>query len=136
MLCEKKMLGYIAAGIAFFMTIPQAAYAASSTEILSNGDTSQNVVELQQALLQKGYFDSEITGYFGPETQNAVIEYQEDNGLVADGKVGPETSDLIFQDDYTAFFASLTDADETFTALFAGRYGRKRCLSAAAPLRT
>jgi peptidoglycan hydrolase-like protein with peptidoglycan-binding domain len=120
---RKKMLGYIAAGIAFFMTMPQVAYAASSTEILSSGDTSQSVVELQQALMQKGYFESEITGYFGPETQNAVIEYQEDNGLVADGKVGPETSDLIFQDDYTAFFESLTDADGTFSSLSLGDTG-------------
>ncbi len=120
---RKKMLGYIAAGIAFFMTIPQAAFAASNTEILSQGDTSQNVVDLQQALMQKGYFEYEITGYFGPETQTAVIEYQEDNGLVADGQVGPETSDLIFGDDYTVLFASLTDSEGTFSSLSLGDTG-------------
>lgn len=120
---RKKMLGYIAAGIAFFMTMPQAAYAASSTEILSSGDTSQSVVELQQALMQKGYFESEITGYFGPETQSAVIEYQQDNGLVADGKVGPETGDLIFDQDYTALFASLTDSNGSFSSLSLGDTG-------------
>jgi peptidoglycan hydrolase-like protein with peptidoglycan-binding domain len=106
---SKKMLGFLAAGIAFFMTIPSAAYAATNDDILSRGDNNQNVVELQQALKQKGFFDSEITGYFGDETFDAVLEYQKENGLTPDGKVGPETGESIFGNDYTALIASLAD---------------------------
>lgn len=120
---RKKMLGYLAAGIAFFMTMPQAAFAAGNSEILSKGDSSQNVVELQQALKQKGYFGSEITGYFGSDTQNAVIEFQRDNGLEPDGKVGPETSESIFGDDYTVLFASLSESDGTASSLSLGNTG-------------
>lgn len=120
---RKKMLGYLAAGIAFFMTMPQAAYAASNTEILSKGDTSQSVIELQQVLKQKGYFNSDITGYFGADTQNAVIEYQQDNGLDPDGKVGPETSESIFGDDYAVFLASLSGLEGTSSSLSLGDTG-------------
>jgi len=118
-----KMLGFLAAGIAFFMTIPQAAYAASNSEILSRGDDSQSVVQLQQVLKEKGYFNAEISGYFGLDTQNAVIQYQQDNGLIADGKVGPETSESIFGDDYSVLFASLSAMGETPFSLSLGDSG-------------
>ena len=69
----RKLLGYIAAGIAFFVTMPSAAYAASNNEMLSRGDNNSNVMELQQALKEKGFFESDITGYFGDETYAAVL---------------------------------------------------------------
>ena len=122
---RKKMLGYLAAGIAsFLVTIPSAAYAASGDQILSQGDNNENVVALQQALKDKGFFDAEITGYFGNETYEAVLEYQEENGLNPDGKVGPETSESIFRDDYTALLASLTNTEDgTTSSLMPGDTG-------------
>ena len=115
---RKKMLAYLAAGIAFFVTIPSAAYAASN-EMLSKGDNNNSVVELQQALKEKGFFDSDITGYFGDETYVAVLEYQKENGLYPDGKVGPETSESIFGNDYSALIESLTNPENGTTASLA-----------------
>jgi peptidoglycan hydrolase-like protein with peptidoglycan-binding domain len=38
-----------------------------------------------------------IDGIFGPNTQNAVIAYQDRNGLAADGMVGPNTWRKIYE---------------------------------------
>ena len=109
---RKKMLGYLAAGIAFFMTMPQVAYATNTEVLLSQGDNGQAVTQLQTVLKQKGYYNSDITGYFDLDTQNAVIQFQQDNGLSADGTVGAQTGESLFGEDYLVLLASLSNADE------------------------
>lgn len=104
---RKKMLGLMAAGIAFFMTVPSVAFAAGVNE-LARGAKNQSVIELQQILKDKGYYTSDITGYFGAETEQAVTLYQQKNGLNPNGKVDPETSQALFGEDYTAILASLS----------------------------
>jgi peptidoglycan hydrolase-like protein with peptidoglycan-binding domain len=49
------------------------------------------VMQVQTVLAEYGYYDGEIDGSYGPETQAAVTELQEDLGVTADGRVGPET---------------------------------------------
>jgi peptidoglycan hydrolase-like protein with peptidoglycan-binding domain len=57
--------------------------------------TGEKVTELQTLLTTLGYGQllgpSGIDGIFGPFTENAVKQYQEDHQLLVDGKVGPET---------------------------------------------
>ena len=55
------------------------------------GSQSSEVAELQQRLGQLGYFSASDTGYFGPATRAAVIEFQAANGLPQVGYVGPST---------------------------------------------
>jgi len=50
------------------------------------------VWEIQIALRDRGYYEDEIDGIFGPRTHNAVVRFQEVNGLVIDGEVGPQTA--------------------------------------------
>jgi peptidoglycan hydrolase-like protein with peptidoglycan-binding domain len=54
-------------------------------------DSGPDVEELQNRLAELDYYDGPITGYFGPLTEEAVIRFQRDNGLVADGVVGTST---------------------------------------------
>jgi hypothetical protein len=58
---------------------------------LGEGDP-EVVRQLQQALVTAGYDPGAVDGSFGPTTEAAVTAFQQDNGLSADGVVGPETA--------------------------------------------
>lgn len=55
------------------------------------GSTGSEVREVQQLLKKLGYYSGSVDGDFGENTQNAVIAFQKQNGLTADGKVGTQT---------------------------------------------
>lgn len=50
------------------------------------------VIRIQRALTTRGFNPGEINGVYGPRTQAAVADFQETEGLVVDGAVGPETA--------------------------------------------
>ncbi|MBP1744433.1 MAG: polysaccharide deacetylase [Firmicutes bacterium] len=62
----------------------------ASGSTLRLGSTGTGVMQLQQALANKGY-SLAVDGSFGPITQNAVISFQRSVGITADGIVGPVT---------------------------------------------
>jgi peptidoglycan hydrolase-like protein with peptidoglycan-binding domain len=64
---------------------------ASAAQALENGDSGSEVTELQTRLSNQGYYDGPITGYYGPLTQEAVIRFQQERGLTADGIAGERT---------------------------------------------
>lgn len=74
--------------------VTTAATPASSSRLLVFGETSAEVVALQNRLKVLGYFPSNLnsTGYFGSLTLNAVKAFQTKNGLTADGVVGSVTA--------------------------------------------
>lgn len=54
--------------------------------------TGSQVEEIQLKLIALGYMDNSCKlGYFGTTTKNAVIQFQKDHGLTADGVVGSKT---------------------------------------------
>lgn len=53
--------------------------------------SSDAVKELQQRLTEQGHSVGEIDGIFGPGTEAAVRQFQEQTGLTVDGVVGPRT---------------------------------------------
>lgn len=59
--------------------------------IIKEGSTGPDVIRLQDALKQLNYYSGAIDGNFGPITKEAVIEFQKDRGLTADGIVGENT---------------------------------------------
>ena len=59
--------------------------------VLSQGDSGIGVTEVQDLLAKKGYFTGASTGYFGSVTTDAVIAFQSDSNLTADGMVGSTT---------------------------------------------
>ena len=60
-------------------------------KILKYGSEGPSVQLLQLALSRAGYGTLALDGIFGAQTRNAVLHFQSDNGLVADGLVGPAT---------------------------------------------
>ena len=65
---------------------------AQSLSAVQMNDSGQTVTELQQRLLDLGYYSGEITGFYGSKTKEAVMRFQQDMGLAADGVVGSATS--------------------------------------------
>lgn len=61
------------------------------------GDSGSGVACLQELLQKAGYFDGAITGYFGTVTCDAVIAFQHEHGLYADGVAGPQTLAVLNQ---------------------------------------
>ena len=58
----------------------------------------QNIMRIQHELARKGYDPSGIDGIWGSRTASALRAFQADNGLVADGIMGPKTSVALFGD--------------------------------------
>ena len=58
---------------------------------LYNGCTGDAVLALQQKLIDLGYLGGTADGKFGDETEKAVRNFQQKNGLKADGLAGKKT---------------------------------------------
>lgn len=71
---------------------PDGIYGPETHEALQDKGTSI-VVEIQTVLAEYGYYDGDIDGAYGEETQAAVEALQEDLGVTVDGRVGSETID-------------------------------------------
>ena len=56
------------------------------------GDTGDKVRQVQQKLSQWGYYSGAVDGVFGQATYDAVVRFQQKNGLRADGLVGSATA--------------------------------------------
>lgn len=59
--------------------------------ILKQGDSGGDVVSLQQALAAHGFNPGALDGAYGQATIAAVIAFQNSEGLLPDGIVGPRT---------------------------------------------
>ncbi|MCF4968746.1 peptidoglycan-binding domain-containing protein [Nostoc sp. CMAA1605] len=75
--------------------LQRACQARNNSRELRFGSRGAAVVQLQRNLKRLGYFNASNTGYFGTETQQAVILFQRSVGMVADGVVGARTASAI-----------------------------------------
>ncbi|MFC1709646.1 peptidoglycan-binding protein [Candidatus Omnitrophota bacterium] len=62
-----------------------------SIEISSSSSIAPTTKQVQTALKNAGYYKGQVDGKIGPMSKDAILGFQKDNGLVADGKVGPKT---------------------------------------------
>ncbi|HEY9602906.1 MAG TPA: peptidoglycan-binding domain-containing protein [Allocoleopsis sp.] len=69
--------------------------SARSRYVIGLGSKGSVVSTVQRALDRQGY-DLLIDGKYGHETYGAVRRFQINNGLLADGKVGPQTRSALF----------------------------------------
>ncbi|MBR3905711.1 MAG: peptidoglycan-binding protein, partial [Clostridia bacterium] len=52
---------------------------------LANGSQGEMVIQLQQRLQQLGFYTGTVDGQYGNGTKNAVLIFQKQHGLEADG---------------------------------------------------
>ncbi len=65
--------------------------------MLELGDRGEDVRTLQESLTLLGYRPGTADGVFGQKTENAVIEFQDAEGIYSDGIVGPQTQRMLEQ---------------------------------------
>lgn len=69
---------------------------SSTAQALSKyGSTGDEVIAIQKKLNELGYYNGSIDGSFGTNTKKAVIAFQRDNNLSADGVVGDKTLEAL-----------------------------------------
>ena len=77
-------------------------------DLMKSGNTGDDVRDVQEMLIARGYLEeNDADGSFGPRTEQAVLAFQQDNGLDATGMVGSATYEALKGD---------TDAAATDTA--------------------
>lgn len=59
--------------------------------LLKQGMSGEDIVKLQTELAKHGHYQGVVDGKFGYRTKSAVINFQLDCGLLADGVVGEQT---------------------------------------------
>ncbi len=82
--------GLIADGFIGPVTKDLLMSADATENALDIGDSGDDVTKVQTYLKKLGYLKG-VTGYFGSDTHNAVLNFQSRNGLGKDGKVGSQT---------------------------------------------
>jgi peptidoglycan hydrolase-like protein with peptidoglycan-binding domain len=65
--------------------------ATQVSAAVQQGDRGTEVSAVQQRLQELGYLKTNATGYFGSLTKEALMRFQQDKGLVADGVVTTDT---------------------------------------------
>lgn len=69
-----------------------SSLACASVQMGMKGSVVQSV---QYMLQDAGYLSGSADGDFGSQTQQAVVQFQTDHGLSADGIVGPQTMEAL-----------------------------------------
>lgn len=89
-------------GVGQSSSVPQAnnSYAAVSSEPFSGVYRTPSGFEIPAASIQKalkgaGFYQGEVDGKIGPDTREAVRNFQRENGLTPDGIVGKTTWNLL-----------------------------------------
>ncbi|NLI14173.1 peptidoglycan-binding protein [Pelotomaculum propionicicum] len=72
-----------------FLSLSLPVYAEG--EALKEGMSGDSVLNLQARLCDLGYYRGALDGSFGPGTRSALISFQSDNNLEADGIAGQAT---------------------------------------------
>lgn len=82
---------------------------------LSFGAESDKVKTYQEKLIALGYLSGKADGKFGNATVAAIKRFQERNGLIPDGYIGPQTRDMLMSGDaqYNALSLGMTGSDIT-----------------------
>ncbi|MBP3542293.1 MAG: peptidoglycan-binding protein [Clostridia bacterium] len=92
------MAGPCTQRLLFGGTNPSGSYSK-----LEPGSTGSKVKTLQYALYELKFYDGEITGTYDTATENAVLSFQIQHGLYADGIAGQQTQATLFSSDARPF---------------------------------
>ncbi|MCR5653695.1 MAG: peptidoglycan-binding protein [Ruminococcus sp.] len=72
---------------------------STKSNVLKVGSSGDDVTKLQNRLAELGFYDGEVTGYFGDATEAAYKKFQKAAGLNPDGIAGEDELQLLYSDD-------------------------------------
>lgn len=98
---RKSIILALVISLMLTMAVP-ATNAYAKQVLLQQGANGNEVLQLQAQLQQLGYYSGGVDGIFGPGTFSAVINFQRDSGLEADGIVGQQTAQALKSSSTTA----------------------------------
>ncbi|OUP77452.1 hypothetical protein B5F08_08845 [Anaeromassilibacillus sp. An172] len=78
------------------------------------GDFSTEVTAIQQRLKDLGYFEGEVTTFYGEVTEEAVSTFQYVASLPVTGEVDQATYDLLFSETAENFKINIESTEETY----------------------
>ena len=81
----------------------------AQTYRIKRSDIGADVLRLQQRLTELGYYTDRINGYFGPNTEQAVMLFQAINGLDVRGELDYDAWSILYSEDAVALPALPTD---------------------------
>lgn len=71
------------------------------------GHRGEDIKKAQQKLRSLGLYNyKHDTGYYGPQTEKAIREYQRARGIKIDGILGPRTKNMLDNEDYALSLVS------------------------------
>ena len=71
----------------------------AQTYRIKRSDTGTDVLRLQQRLAELGYYTDRINGYFGPNTEQAVMQFQAINDLAVTGELDYGAWAILYSDE-------------------------------------
>lgn len=72
--------------------------SATTSSVMKVGSYGDNVTKLQQRLTELNFYNGEITGYFGEQTEAAYIRFQKAAGVYIDGIAGESDLEILYSD--------------------------------------
>ena len=90
------------------VTIDPNNTPAPTAVLLKLGVKGDEVTKLQNRLKELGYYTGDVDGAYGPGTQDAVIRFQTQHGLSADGIAGEGTRSALYASSAQTFIPTPT----------------------------
>lgn len=89
--------------------------------VLRAGASGEEVWKMQERLQVLGYLTGSVDGQFGPATKQALMTFQLQNGLSADGLFGDETRKLLYSEQARPYTSEARPASSLGTLGTAGQ---------------
>jgi peptidoglycan hydrolase-like protein with peptidoglycan-binding domain len=82
---------FLAAGM-LGLSLTSLGFAANSEEEKPAVSHSQDITKVQESLRDKGYYHADVDGVLGPQTREAIRQYQKSENLPVTGRLDGETA--------------------------------------------
>lgn len=72
--------------------------SSTASSVMKVGSYGDNVTKLQKRLTELGFYNGDVTGYFGEQTEAAYIRFQKAAGVYVDGIAGASDLEILYSD--------------------------------------